>query len=329
MQMTSAHGATPLAIEMAGLTKQFGRHRAVDTLNLAVSAGTVFGFLGPNGAGKTTTIRMLLGLIRPTTGSGHILGYDIEHERAAILPHVGAIVESPAFYPILSAYDNLRVLARAAGNENRHTIEKVLEQVGLSERTQDKVRTYSLGMKQRLAIAASLLNAPQIIFLDEPTNGLDPAGTVEVRELIGALGASGHTIFLSSHLLHEVEQVCSEVAIINHGKLIAQGRVADLLRQESSLLIEAEPLSTVQEVVAGFGVTAQVNGPRSVTVALPAERIPQLMNALVHADASVYQATPQHATLEHLFLELTDGAHDAHHPPAEHEVRVAPLAERK
>jgi ABC-type multidrug transport system ATPase subunit len=178
-QMTSAYGATPLAIEMAGLTKQFGRHRAVDTLNLAVSAGTVFGFLGPNGAGKTTTIRMLLGLIRPTQGSGRILGYDIERERAAILPHVGAIVESPAFYPILSAYDNLRVLDRTAGNEDRHTIKKVLEQVGLSERSQDKVRTYSLGMKQRLAIAASLLNAPQIIFLDEPTNGLDPAGTTD------------------------------------------------------------------------------------------------------------------------------------------------------
>ncbi|HEV2582341.1 MAG TPA: ATP-binding cassette domain-containing protein, partial [Ktedonobacteraceae bacterium] len=232
-------------------------------------------------AGKTTTIRMLLGLIRPTQGGGRILGHDIENERAAILPHVGALVESPAFYPILSGRDNLRVFARTAGNEDARTIEGVLQQVGLSSRAQDKVKTYSLGMKQRLAIAAVLLNHPQIIFLDEPTNGLDPAGTVEIRELIGQLGASGHTIFLSSHLLHEVEQVCNEVAIINHGKMVAQGRVADLLKREASLLIEAEPLATLQAVVERFGATQQAIGPRTITVALQPERAPELMKALV------------------------------------------------
>ena len=320
------------AIEMAGLTKEFGRHRAVDSLNLAVHSGSVFGFLGPNGAGKTTTIRMLLGLIRPTQGSGRILGYDIERERVAFLPHVGAIVESPAFYPILSGRDNLRVFARTAGNEDAHSIARVLEQVGLSERAHDKVKTYSLGMKQRLAIAAALLNDPQIIFLDEPTNGLDPAGTVEIRELIGQLGASGHTIFLSSHLLHEVEQVCSDVAIINHGKLVAQGRVADLLRRDASLLMEAEPLTTVQDVLARFGVTPQVAGARSVTVALSPERAPELMKALVNADASVYQVTPQRTSLEHLFLELTDDAHNNHNnhdPTGEQAMPDAVGAERK
>jgi len=320
------------AIEMMGLTKEFGRHRAVDSLTLAVHSGSVFGFLGPNGAGKTTTIRMLLCLIRSTKGSGRILGYDIERERAAILPKVGAIVESPAFYPILSGYDNLRVLDRTAGKEDLRNINKVLEQVGLSDRAKDKVKTYSLGMKQRLAIAASLLNSPQIIFLDEPTNGLDPAGTVEIRELIGQLGASGHTIFLSSHLLHEVEQVCSEVAIINHGKLVAQGRVADLLRSESSLLIEAEPLSILQEVVAHLGVTPQVTGLRTVTAALPQERAPELMKALVNASADVYQVTPQRTTLEHLFLELTDDTHNHHNmhtTPAQQEMNAAAVAERK
>ena len=300
------------AIEMVGLTKQFGRHRAVDSLNLAVSPGSVFGFLGPNGAGKTTTIRMLLGLIRPTNGGGRILGHDIEQERGAILPHVGAIVESPAFYPILSGRDNLRVFARTAGKEDGRSIARGLEQVGLSSRARDKVKTYSLGMKQRLAIAAALLNSPQIIFLDEPTNGLDPAGTVEIRELIGQLGASGHTIFLSSHLLHEVEQVCNEVAIINHGKLIALGRVADLLKRESSLLIEAEPIEAVQSVAAHFGVTPQFSGPRTITVALPPERAPELIKALVSADAAVYQIAPQRTSLEHLFLELTDDSHNAH-----------------
>ncbi len=322
----------PLAIEMAGLTKQFGRHRAVDTLNLAVHPGSVFGFLGPNGAGKTTTIRMLLGLIRPTQGSGRILGHDIERERGAILPHVGAIVESPAFYPILSGHDNLRVFARTAGNEDASNIARVLEQVSLSSRAKDKVKTYSLGMKQRLAIAAALLNSPQIIFLDEPTNGLDPAGTVEIRELIEQLGASGHTIFLSSHLLHEVEQVCNEVAIINRGKMVAQGRVADLLKRDASLLIEAEPLATLRDVATRFGVTPQISGPRTVTIALPPERAPELMKALVNAAANVYQVTPQHTSLEHLFLELTDDGHNTHntHDPAgQQEMPAAALAERK
>ena len=321
------------AIEMAGLTKQFGRHRAVDSLTLAVHPGSVFGFLGPNGAGKTTTIRMLLGLISPTQGGGRILGYDIERERAAILPHVGAIVESPAFYPILSGRDNLRVFARTAGNEDASKITKVLEQVGLSERAKDKVKTYSLGMKQRLAIAAALLNNPQLIFLDEPTNGLDPAGTVEIRELIGQLGASGHTIFLSSHLLYEVEQVCSEVAIINHGKLVAQGRVAELLKRDASLLIEAEPLTTLQEVVAHFGVKPQATGPRTVMVPLSPDRAPELTKALVNAEAQVYQVMSQRTSLEHLFLELTDDSHtnhDTHDIPGPQVMQVAAaLAERK
>jgi ABC-2 type transport system ATP-binding protein len=314
-----------LAIETAGLTKQFGRHRAVDTLHLAIQQGTVFGFLGPNGAGKTTTIRILLGLIRPTSGSGRILGHDILRERAAILPHVGAIVESPAFYLSLSGRDNLRVLARTAGGEDTRAMAHVLETVGLSERAGDHVRTYSLGMKQRLAIAAALLNNPQLIFLDEPTNGLDPAGTVEIRELIGQLGASGHTIFLSSHLLHEVEQVCTEVAIINHGKLVTQGRVADLLKKEATLLVEAEPLSILQEMAAHFGVAVQVQGSRSVTMALSSERTPAVVSALAEAGAQVYQVTPQHASLEHLFLELTG---DASGTNGAHETPVATATER-
>jgi ABC-type multidrug transport system ATPase subunit len=298
----------PLAIETAGLSKQFGRYRAVDNLHLAIRQGTVFGFLGPNGAGKTTTIRMLLGLIRPTSGGGRILGHDILRERAAILPHVGAIVESPAFYLSLSGHDNMRLLARTAGRVDTRAITNVVETIGLSGRAGDRVKTYSLGMKQRLAIAAALLNSPQLIFLDEPTNGLDPAGTVEVRELICELGASGHTISLSSHLLHEVEQMCSEVAIINHGKLVTQGRVADLLKQEATLLVEAEPLSILQEVAARFGVLVQVQGSRSVTMALCSERVSALVTALAEVGAQVYQITPQHASLEHLFLELTDEA---------------------
>src|SRR5437870_11906465 len=178
----------PVAIRTKGLTKRYSATLALDQLDLEVSEGEVFGFLGPNGAGKTTTIRMLLGLIRPTSGSGRILGHDIIRERAAILPRIGAIVESPAFYLSLSGRDNLRVFARTAGNEDSRRIAEVLAMVDLDKRASDKVKTYSLGMKQRLAIAAALLNHPHIIFLDEPTNGLDPAGTVEIRELIQHLG---------------------------------------------------------------------------------------------------------------------------------------------
>lgn len=318
-----------LAIETIGLSKHFGQHHAVDTLDLVIHQGSVFGFLGPNGAGKTTTIRMLLGLIRPTSGGGRIMGHDIMSERAAILPHIGAIVESPAFYPYLSGRDNLRTLGRTVGNEDMHRVAEVLEQVGLADRARDKVRTYSLGMKQRLAIAAALLNNPQIIFLDEPTNGLDPAGTVEIRELISELGASGHTIFISSHLLHEVEQICTEVAIINHGKMVTQGRVTGLLKQDAALLVEAEPFSVVQEVSAHFGVSPQVIGPRSVKVALPSERTPELMSALVNAGARVYQITPQHSSLEELFLDLTDDTHNGHQAGGQSASSVAVATERK
>ena len=326
MSIHSPNDTTTLAIETQGLSKQFGRHCAVDNLNLVIRPGTIFGFLGPNGAGKTTTIRMLLGLIRPSGGSGRILGFDIVRERAVFLPQIGAIVEAPAFYPSLSGRDNLQVLARTGGDMDKNHTAEVLRVVGLSERGHDRVSTYSLGMKQRLAIAAALLNHPQIIFLDEPTNGLDPAGTVGIRELITALGASGHTIFLSSHLLHEVEQVCDEVAIINHGKLVAQGRVADLLKRDASLMIEAEPLSLLQEVASRFGVTAQINGPRSVTMALKPEDTPELMIALVNAGAKVYQVAPQQASLEHLFMELTD---ETHHNNRQHETSMAAAVGRR
>ncbi len=318
-----------LAIETTGLSKHFGQHRAVDTLDLAIHQGSVFGFLGPNGAGKTTTIRMLLGLIRPTSGGGRIMGYDIMNERATILPQIGAIVESPAFYPYLSGRDNLRALGRTVGNEDMHRIAGVLDQVGLADRARDKVRTYSLGMKQRLAIAAALLNNPQIIFLDEPTNGLDPAGTVEIRELIRQLGASGHTIFISSHLLHEVEQICTEVAIINHGKMVTQGRVTSLLKQDATLLIEAEPFSIVQDVSTHFGVSPRVVGPRAVTLALPPNVTPELMTALVNAGARVYQITPQHSSLEQLFLDLTDEGHNGHQAGGQPASSTAVATERK
>src|SRR5690349_13426084 len=234
---TSQENKAVLAIEVKGLTKRYGPNTVVNNLNLAIPQGSIFGFLGQNGAGKTTTIRMLLGLINANSGRASILGHDTVTQRSHILPKVGAIVETPTFYPYLSGRDNLKQLALIAGVPFSR-IDEVLEQVELSNRDNDKVKTYSLGMKQRLGIAAALLNNPQVIFLDEPTNGLDPQGTVDMRNLILRLAQSGRTISLSSHQLHEIEQICSHVAIISQGKLVVQGSIKELLEGTSKTRLE-------------------------------------------------------------------------------------------
>ena len=292
------------AILTEGLTKHFGARTAVDNLNLQVRPGEIFGFLGPNGAGKTTTIGMLLGLVRPSAGRAVVLGHDIQRQPAEALRRVGAMVESPSFYPYLSGRDNLRVLARAGGlAESRVAV--ALDLVELADRARDKVKGYSQGMRQRLGIAAALLHEPQLIILDEPTNGLDPAGQHEIRELIRTLAQSGRTVFLSSHLLHEVEQVCAEVAIIDKGRLVAQGSVAQLTSQGAALLVEAEPLPIVRQIAERLGAASEERGARSVALSLAPERAPELTAALVHAGAQIFQITPQRSSLEQLFLNLT------------------------
>jgi ABC-type multidrug transport system ATPase subunit len=296
------------AIEMNDLTKIYGSLTAVSSLNLTIPQGVIFGFLGPNGAGKTTTIRMLLGLIKPSSGNARILGHDIGLERPKILPQVGAIVESPTFYPYLSGRDNLRELARVLGGVPSSRIEEVLELVELSPRAKDKVKTYSLGMKQRLGIAAALLNRPRLIFLDEPTNGLDPQGTVDMRNLILQLGQSGHTVFLSSHLLHEVEQVCSHVAIINKGKLIVQGEVQQLLHGQGTVNLEVSPVSAAVEILSNRFVQkglVKTLGSNQLQTSLSAERVPEAVQALVEAGVRIYSVAPYKASLEDYFLAIT------------------------
>lgn len=300
--MSQAFSDTTLAIEVSNLSKRYGELIAVNNVNLAIPQGAIFGFLGPNGAGKTTTIRMLLGLIKQTGGSAHLLGYDSVNERTKILPLVGAIVETPTFYPYLSGRDNLKELALVAGVAFKR-IDEVLEIVELTNRAKDKVKTYSLGMKQRLGIAAALLNNPRIIFLDEPTNGLDPQGTVDMRNLILRLGQSGHTIFLSSHLLYEVEHLCSEVAIINKGDLL---NVQQLLQGRSKIIMEVNPVNTainvlthtLGEVVTSLGVT-------QLETSMAAERVPEAVQALVDAGVKIYSVAPQKASLEDYFLSVT------------------------
>src|ERR1700761_6064758 len=243
MTMTQATRRTgeppgsPLAVSTTGLTKRFGDRTVVDDVNLAIPRGSVCGFVGPNGAGKTTTIRMLLGLIRPTSGTGSILGGSLT-EPASYLHKVGALIESPAFYPQLSGRDNLKALARL-GRIPVSTIGPALERTGMTERAGDKYRSYSLGMKQRLGIAAALLPNPELLILDEPTNGLDPGGIVEMRGLIRTFAGDGITVLVSSHLISEIEQICDYVVMIRAGRLVHQGSVGELRAAQQPQFIVA------------------------------------------------------------------------------------------
>ncbi len=297
---------TDAAILTEKLTKHYGSLQAVHALDLHVPAGSVFGFLGPNRAGKTTTIRLLLKLVRPTAGRAWVLGQDVARGSARFLAQVGALVEAPAFYPYLSGRDNLRVFAHTGGYPDQKRIGEVLEIVGLADRQRDRVRTYSLGMKQRLAVAATLLNRPQLLFLDEPTNGLDPAGQAEIREIVRALGQAGHTIFISSHLLHEIEQICDHVAIIDRGQLLRQGTVAEILGEQSALRIEADPIDHAAALVTHLThITPERTADRQLLIRVPRERAPEIVQALSAASVRVYQVVVERESLEQVFLRLT------------------------
>jgi ABC-2 type transport system ATP-binding protein len=239
MDRAGKRPAGPVAVLTTGLTKRFGDRTVVDDVALAIPSGSVCGFVGPNGAGKTTTIRMLLGLVRPTSGSGTILGGSLT-EPATYLDKVGALIEAPAFYPQLSGRENLKALARL-GRLPLTAVEPVLDRSGLLARAGDRYRSYSLGMKQRLGIAAAMLAGPELLILDEPTNGLDPAGIVEMRALIRSFAEDGITVLVSSHLISEIEQICDYVVMIRAGRLVHQGSV-DVLRatQQTALLVASE-----------------------------------------------------------------------------------------
>jgi ABC-2 type transport system ATP-binding protein len=292
------------AIRSKGLTKVYaGNVRAVDGLNLSVRKGEVYGFLGPNGAGKSTTLRMLLGLVRPTSGSVTVLGR-APGDPAGLL-RVGALVEEPAFYPYLSGRDNLRVLVRAAGlAEDR--IEQALDTVDLLSRARARYRTYSQGMRQRLGVAAALLKDPDLLILDEPTNGLDPAGMAEMRSLVRRLGSGERTVLLSSHLLGEVEQLCDRVGVIAHGRMIAEGSV-DEMRGRRSILVRAEPLAAARmraEQLVGAGRVEELDG--TLRLRSDPQDAPRITRDLVLAGVAVSEVRPVERTLEDVFLELTD-----------------------
>jgi ABC-type multidrug transport system ATPase subunit len=294
---------TELVIETRMLSKRYGEAIvAVDDLELRVRRGEVYGFLGPNGAGKTTTLRMLLGLVRPTSGEAAVLGAPPGAPEG--LARIGSMVEAPAFYPYLSGRDNLRVLARYAGIEDGR-VEAVLDEVHLRDRAADRSATYSLGMKQRLGVAAALLKDPELLILDEPTNGLDPAGMADMREFIRALGKGGRTVVLSSHLMGEVEQVTDRVGVIRAGSLVAEGTVEEL-RGRAGLRVRAEPLGEAARLVGGLpGVDGVTSADGLLDVTVDTAQAPAINRLLVEAGIAVSELYAQKASLEDVFLELT------------------------
>lgn len=298
-------------LELNNLTKKFGDFTAVNNLSLKVEQGEVMGFLGPNGAGKSTTVGMVLGLITPSAGSVSIMGTPVASSQHTVADNVGAIIENPAFYPYLSGRDNLVAHAKMVGNVANGRIDELLKMVNLHERSGDAFKSYSLGMKQRLGIASTLLTNPALVILDEPTNGLDPAGQREIRAIIPQLAAEGHGVLLASHMLHEVEQVSDRVSIVRRGELITEGSVDELLKRGGYIEIrvaaedQANAQNALQRVQGVEQVTA--NGDLLTVVADPELGI-EMNRALIDAGIIAGEISPKRSTLESLFLEMTEGS---------------------
>jgi ABC-2 type transport system ATP-binding protein len=297
-------------IRIEGLRKEYRRLRggtttAVDGLDLEVPEGGVFGFLGPNGAGKTTTIRCLVGLVAPGAGHVNMLGADIPRGLPGVIRRVGSIVETPALFPRFTGRRNLQILARIDGI-GRNAVDDVLGRVGLGDRGDDLVKTYSLGMKQRLGIAAALLKDPALLILDEPANGLDPAGIVEVRELLRRLGAEGRTVFVSSHLLSEIQQTADRVAILARGRCVREGAVADVLAsgRGEGLVVRLRDLDAGRNALAEAGITSAIDGD-ALRVSMPATDAERVSRTLAEQGLFVTELRAEEVDLETVFLELT------------------------
>lgn len=312
LSLPNQSGDTPV-LRVSGLTRRFGNIVAVNNLSFEVRAGEVLAFLGPNGSGKSTTVSMILGLIRPTAGSVELYGHDVQKHPEVVSKSAGAIIENPAFYPYLSGRDNLRAFGKALGNVSDARVDELLELVRMNERAGDKYKTYSLGMKQRLGIALTLLQNPGLIILDEPTNGLDPSGQREIRDFIPELARNGHAVLLASHLLNEVEHVSDRVIIIRRGEMVQQGRVRDLTQKGGVIEVRVEPQEVtpaVETIRRIGGVTNIQPGDEDGDIVVSAE--PQVGRDINRALAGVgiwaSAVSPRANTLENIFLELTEGS---------------------
>ena len=302
-------------IELVGLRKEYRRLRrppvvALDGLDLSVPEGGVFGFLGPNGSGKTTTIRCLLALARPTSGTCRVLGADSRADLPQVIGRIGSLVETPGLFPAISGRQNLALLGRIQGI-GAAVVAEVLERVGLADRADDQVRGYSLGMRQRLGIGVALLKDPELLVLDEPANGLDPAGIKEVRDLLRRLGAEGRTVFVSSHLLSEVQQTCDRVAVLARGRCVASGAVDDVLAAGRSrgLVVRLRGLEEGRAVLAEAGIPARLDGDH-LRVDLPPQEADRVTRALAGKGLYLTELRPEEISLEAVFLELTGEPHE-------------------
>lgn len=305
--------ALPLPVEIRGLTKSYGEVVAVDGIDLAVEPRDVYGFLGPNGAGKTTAMRILLGLVRPDRGTARLFGRDPQRELPRALDGVSGFVETPHFYPYLSARTNLELLAAFDGGASAARIDELLERVELLDRANDRVGGYSQGMRQRLGIAASLLREPKLLILDEPTNGLDPGGIRDMRDLIRRLAADGMTVFLSSHLLAEVEELCTRVAIINFGHIVYEGTLSDL---HASTAPRYRLRATDSDLAMALCARRRdlhdlVREGDELLFSAHEAAVVELSRALVESGLGVAALVPETATLEALFFKLTEGDHQS------------------
>jgi ABC-2 type transport system ATP-binding protein len=309
-------------LSVNNVKKSIGAKEIIKGISFEVYGGEIFGFLGPNGSGKTTTIRMLVDLIRPTEGSITICGYDIHTHHNEALSQVGCIVENPELYPYLTGWENLEHFARMLQGVGDDRIREVVDIVGMNQRIHDKVKTYSLGMRQRLGIAQALLGRPKLLILDEPTNGLDPQGIKEMREFIKQLAAGGLSLFVSSHLLSEIQQMCDRVAIISHGKVMQVGKVEELIAQAGGTVIwSLTPMEKAREILeakAGVQLISEDNPPNAregatsdapakFTTQMDLDHIPEINRQLVLAGVQIYGIEIHNPTLEDLFLSVTEG----------------------
>ena len=305
-----------VVLRTSGLVKRFGSITAVDGLDLEVRRGEVVGLLGPNGAGKSTTIGMVLGLITPTAGNAEVLGRDVRVRREDALAGVGAMLEVTSFYPYLSGRDNLASIALLRGAGALARVDPLLERLGLASRAGSKFRTYSLGMRQRLGIASTLLADPALVILDEPANGLDPAGQREIRELIRELAGENRGVLLASHLLYEVEQVCDRVLVIKKGKLIASGTLAEVTRRGAHFEIVVDDKGRAAQILRGLGIEEIRETSTGLDVVAEPERGAELNRALASAGVYASALIPRASSLEDVFLELTETEAPSAPPPA-------------
>jgi ABC-2 type transport system ATP-binding protein len=296
-------------LRTTALTKRFGTLEAVKDLNIEIRRGEIFGFLGPNGAGKSTTVGMILGLVTPTSGKIELFGQDIRGNLWHALRRVGAVIEEPAFYPYLSGWNNLKALSISIGNIPETKITEVMERVNLLDRAKDHYSTYSMGMKQRLGIASTLLRDPELIILDEPTNGLDPAGTKEIRDLIPQLAHESRAVVLCSHLLHEVEQVCTRVAIIKQGVTLIDAPIQELLNRGHLLQIKVDEPAKAAQILSGITwIKSTRIQDGYLIVEAPQENASQITRILAEHGIYLSELAKRGTSLESVFLQLTGGA---------------------